>query len=143
LLAAAHDDIRLSPDVLHSRAVNLGTLLITATGRRLGLTTSARFTRLPRYVQHELGCVLGANPSLLGRTRLALWENVPPMSLHIGVVRFGLGPRPLLDVLFDTTDSEPNMRAFCHVAYDPQVLKLVAHITSLVSADFGVAVPAF
>lgn len=65
------------------------------------------------------------------------------MSLHIGVVRFALGAQPLMDVLFDTTDSVPNLRAFCHVTYEPALLPLVAHICSLLPMDFGVAVAAF
>jgi hypothetical protein len=143
LLAAAHDDVRLSPDVLHRQALELGAALIAATGDKLGLTLSARFTRLARYVQKSLGTVLAGKPETLGRTRLALWETVPPMSLHIGVVRFGRGPTPLLDVLFDTTDSEPNMRAFCHVAYDPAFPSLVAHLGTSIGVDLGVAVTAF
>jgi hypothetical protein len=143
LLAAAHDDVRLSPDILHARAVELGTTLIAATGGKLGLAVSSRLTRLPRYVREELGVVLRLNPAVLGRTRLALWETVPPMSLHIGVVRFAFGAQPLMDVLFDTTDSVPNLRAFCHVAYEPALLPLVAHICSLLPMDFGVAVAAF
>lgn len=143
LLAAVHDDVRLSPDVLHARALRLGTALTASTGGKLGLTASARFTRLARYVQRELEAVLPANPTVLGRTRLALWEMVPPMSMHIGVVRFGIGPAPLLDVLFDTTDSEPNMRAFCHVAYNPALPPLIAHVCSLLQMDLGVSISAF
>jgi hypothetical protein len=65
------------------------------------------------------------------------------MSLHIGVVRFGFGAQPLMDVLFDTTDSAPNLRAFCHVTYEPALPPLVAHVSSILSVDFGVSVPAF
>ena len=143
LLAAAHDDVRPSPDVLHARAMRLGIFLIRSTGDKLGLSTSARFTRLAQYVQRELEAVLGANTVVLGRTRLALWETVPPMSMHVGVVRFGIGPAPFLDVLYDTTDSEPNMRAFCHVAYHPEAIRLVAHICSMLPLSFGVPVEAF
>lgn len=143
LLAAAHDDVRLSPDVLHSRALELGGVLTTATGGKLALTVSARFTRLSQYVEAELETVLNRLPGTLGRTRLALWERVPPMSLHLGVLRFGMGAAPLLDVLFDTTDSEPNMRAFCHVAYHPDVVTLVASVCNAVGYDLGPSIAAF
>ena len=143
LLAAAHDDVRLSPDILHLRAREWSALLITQTGGALGLTASARFTRLARYVKDELGCALGTNPSVLARTRLALWETVPPMSLNLGLVRFGCGPVPVLDVLFDTSDSEPNMRAFCHVAYDSGLLPLIARSSLAVGEDPGVPIAAF
>jgi hypothetical protein len=143
LLAAAHDDVRLSPDTLHRQAREWGALLIAQTGGALGLTASARFTRLARYVKDELESVLGSNPAVLARTRLALWETVPPMSLNLGLVRFGRGPVPLLDVLFDTTDSEPNMRAFCHVAYDSALPPLIAHAWPAIGEDPGISIAAF
>lgn len=143
LLAAAHDDVRLSPDVLHARALDLGAMLTAATGGKLGLTVSARFSRLARYVCEELERVLPLNPTVLGRVRLELSEKVPPMSLHIGVVRFGIGPTPLLDVLYDTTDSEPNTQAFCHVAYNPAMPPLIEHACSLGGVDLGVSISAF
>jgi hypothetical protein len=143
LLAAAHDEVRISPDVLHVRAIRLGTMLTSTTGGKLGLTASARITRLARYVRGELEAVLSSNPTVLGKTRLALWESVPPMSLHLGVVRLGSGPKPLVDVLFDMTDSEPNMRAFCHVAYNSAMPALVAHACALAGIDLGVSIEAF
>ncbi len=142
LLAAAHEDVRLSPDTLHARAVELGSILIAATGKSLGLSVSSRITRLPRYVQRELPKV-GLAQEVLGRTRLALWESVPPMSLHLGVVRFGVGDQPLVDILFDTTDSAPNLRAFCHVVYHPQIASLISHVVAEAGVDFGVPVAAF
>lgn len=143
LLAAAHDDVRLSPDVLHARALELGAVLSATTGGKLSLSASARFTRLARYVNRELETVLAGNPDALGRTRLALWEKVPPMSLHIGVVRLGRGPIPLLDVLYDTTDSEPNTRAFCHVSFHPGLPPLIERACSLLQMDLGTPVSAF
>lgn len=143
LLAAAHDDVRVSPDVLHSRSLELGALLIAGTGKKLGLTTSSRITRLARYARGELGKLLEQNPDVLGRTRLALWEDVPPMSIHIGVVRFGVGSQPVLDVLFDTTDSEPNMRAFCHLAFDSSMLTLIEAVASVFPIELGKAIAAY
>ena len=65
------------------------------------------------------------------------------MSLHLGVVRLGVGALPLLDVLYDTTDSEPNMRAFCHVAYHSSGGELVRHLASLHLVDCGPLVEAY
>jgi hypothetical protein len=69
--------------------------------------------------------------------RCGVSERVPASTLFLG------GPTPLLDVLFDTTDSEPNMRAFCHVAYDPAFPSLVAHLGTSIGVDLGVAITAF
>jgi len=131
LLAAAHQDVRITPDRLHTLGVNLGTMIVATTGNGLGLSCSSRMIRLAAYVGPELGRILADRPSVLGTTRLSLWESVPPMSLHLGVIRFGAGKVPLLDVLYDTTDSAPNMRAFCYVAYHPEMVAAVERLVVL------------
>lgn len=118
LLAAAHEEIRISPDRLHERALHLGTMLIAMTGGQIGLSASARFFNLRHFVGAELGRLLDHHPQALAKVRLALWEEVHPMSLHLGVIRIGYKGTPLMDVLFDTTDSEPNTRAFAHLVYE-------------------------
>jgi hypothetical protein len=118
-------------------------MFIRASSNAIGLSFGSRVLRVSRYVGHELAVVLDGQPDVLGRTRLALWETVPPMSLHIAVLRFGFGRAPVLDVLYDTTDSEPNTRAFCHVAYHHLFGDLVAHLTKLGVMDLGVRVNAF
>ena len=118
-------------------------MLIAVTGNRVGLSVGSRVLRLAQYVADEMALVLTGQPAVLGRTRLALWETVPPMSLHIAVVRFGFGGVPLLDVLYDTTDSEPNMRAFCHVAYNDVMATVTAHLAQLGVASLGVPVRAY
>jgi len=142
MLAAAHDDVRLSPDHLHRLALQVGTILITATGNKVGLSVGSRILRVARYARDELAVVLAGQAAVLGRSRLALWETVPPMSLHIAVVRFGFGGVPLLDVLYDTTDSEPNVRAFCHIAYHPGIAGLAAHVAQLGLVSLGEPVQA-
>ncbi len=143
MLAAAHDDVRVSPDRLHKLALQTGTMLIAATGDTVGLSATSRVLRLAHYVTEELALVLRGQPDVLGRARLALWEKVSPMSLHVGIVRFGFGSVPLLDVLYDTTDSEPNLRAFCNIAYHQAMADLVDHLAQLTSIALGVRVDAF
>lgn len=143
LLAAAHSDVRITPDRLHDLALNLGTGLVSVTGGTIGLIASSRVARLSDYVGLELQRLLGAAPEILSRTRLALWEMVSPMSLHLGVVRVGTWRAPLLDVLYDTTDSVPNMRAFCHVAYDANIAASVERLATLNLLSPGVLVAAY
>jgi hypothetical protein len=143
LLAAAHSDVRVTPDRLHLLALNLATMLVELFGRSIGVAASSRVTKLSGYVGKELQRVLAAAPAILSRTRLALWEAVAPMSLHIGVVRIGTSTAPLLDVLYDTTDSVPNMRAFCHVAYDRDIASAVDYLEQLKLFAPGVRVEAY
>lgn len=143
MLAAAHDDVRVSPDQLGKLALDVGTTLVAGTGDTVGLSVGSRVVRLAQYVGPELAQVLTGQPAALARARLALWETVAPMSRHIAVLRFGQGGVPLLDVLYDTTDSAPNMRAFCHVAYHDALADLVEHLVQLGVVSLGACVAAY
>ena len=48
------------------------------------------------------------------------------MSLHVGVVRVGDGPLPLLDVLFDTTDSDTYLPVFAYVVFVPTLAQMLS-----------------
>ncbi len=65
------------------------------------------------------------------------------MSLHIGVVRIGLGQQPALDVLYDTSDSDRHLPPFCHVAYDPDIARVIEHLPASERVRFGTAVRAY
>lgn len=131
LVAAVHQDLRTSPELLHVRGLEFAQDLRThyndlrARGviqggpTSLGLTLGTRFMRLHRYVDEIVGQTLKPDARAIARVRLALLQDVDPMGLHVGVVRIGHGARPLVDVLYDTTDSDGNMAAFCYVAYQP------------------------
>lgn len=49
---------------------------------------------------------------------MSLVEEVGPMSLYIGIVRLADGNGPVIDILYDTTDSDFNHPIFAAVAYD-------------------------
>ena len=143
LIAAVHDDLRMSPDFLHREGIQRASLILYAINAllthlkqpRIGVTLSTRFMRTRDFVGDELGRLLEANPRLLGRVRLALREQVPPMSPHLGVVRVAVGDSmPLLDILYDTTDTGINQPVFASVVYWRDLLKL---IPLLPDQDFG------
>lgn len=119
IVAAVHDGLRTSPDVLHAvglRAADAFSRAIVHSGLAQGVTLSTRFIRLPAY-HEELASRLAGAPAALGNARMGLAENAPPMSLHVGLVRIGNGATPHLDILYDTTDSDRNVHPFCHVLY--------------------------
>jgi hypothetical protein len=121
VVAALDESIRISPDTLHGAALRAGKAvadLLASNEIPVGVTVSTRLMRLVRY-HEELGRLLASSKRVLGRTRLALWEDVPSMSLHVGLVRIGVGASPLIDILFDTSDSSRNTHAFCHVLFHP------------------------
>ncbi len=126
LVAALPEEIRMSPDDLYVRAVDHGINIAAQLQRRAqaegtkvgGVTFSARFFRLSSYVGPELAERLDG--PTLAAVRLALANDVAPMSLHLGVVRISsTGPKasPLVDVLYDTTDSQPATRPFAHLLF--------------------------
>jgi len=78
--------------------------------------------RLHRYVEGELSSALVTQPpTVLSRARLALWEKVAPLSLHIGLVRVSLGTEPMIDILFDTSDNNRHLRPTAYVAFQQGV----------------------
>jgi hypothetical protein len=64
------------------------------------------------------------------------------MSLHLAVVRIGAAGNCMLDVLYDTTDSRPNLSAFAHVVYDTDTAWLLDQIHPH-DSPFGRMVKAF
>jgi hypothetical protein len=154
LTVAVHNDLRISPDKLHETGMFTAKFLSSAimvlakeakTGA-VGVTVSTRFTKLADYVNRELKKTLSTNPSLLGRVRLQLWESVPPMSLHLGLVRLGLGDgdgTPLLDILYDTTDTDLNHPVFAHLPYHSWVKSLVPFIEKSSNRDLGNCIESF
>jgi len=153
VITAVHEDLRASPDRLSRRAILSAKTLVNChnelvdgghmPGQPLGLTIGTRFMKLHEYLGGELDRVLANKRSALARVRLLLSEKVPPMSLHLGVVRVGWRAVPLLDVLFDTTDADSNLIAFCNVQYDEEMGQLAKVLTHLGMLDLGHAVNAY
>jgi hypothetical protein len=82
------------------------------------MVVGSRFMRLRQYVERELASTLrDRDPSVLAKTRLTLWEEVAPMSLHIGLVRVSLATESMMDMLFDTSDSDRNLQPTACVAF--------------------------
>ena len=89
-----------------------------------------------RYAEYELASTLGELPAkVLANARLALWEKVSPMSLHIGLVRVSLGTEPMMDILFDTSDSDRHLRPTAYVAFHAQVPWLLERWADVAGED--------
>jgi hypothetical protein len=93
------------PDKIHAEALERAELLafaLQAAHFGEGVSVAPRFVRLSRYLDEELRSVVATKD--LSRVKLALCEEVAPMSYHVAVARFGLPGVALMDVIFDTTD---------------------------------------
>jgi hypothetical protein len=101
---------------------------------------SSRFIGLREYMRDELPRLLAGNSAALSRVRMALAESVPPMSLHLGLVRIGLDAQPLTDILYDTTDSDLGLRAFAHIAFVSGIAEFVSAAATSGRMAVGVAV---
>jgi hypothetical protein len=73
---------------------------------------------------------------------MSLVEQAPPMSLHVGLVRVGYQQIPMLDVLYDTTETDRNVRAFCHVMYHP-VFEQAKALAGANGVDLGVPIKGY
>ena len=146
LVVAVPEDLRSSPDALHEDGLRMAKLLSTIIAHvgktighpsKAGLTVSSRFSRLRDYLGQELSRVIGSGQPRLGAVRLRLVEEVPPMSMHVGVIRVGDGATPLFDVIRDTTDSDQNRRAFAHIVYERALVPYLDVLRSNFNVDFG------
>lgn len=131
IVVAVHQELRTDPLELQRAALKYSGWLASALEHEAkqqgireptGMIVSSRFIRLREYVEDELASVLERRPrSVLARARLGFWERVAPMSLHIGLVRVSLGTQPMMDILFDTSDSDRHLGPTAYVAFQPQV----------------------
>jgi len=145
ILAAVPDELRIDPRVLHQRAMRDAQVIITGLSRHgieAGVTFSTRFIRIASYLLDELGSKLKSSRRVLAGVRLSLQETIGPMSLYVGVVRIGWGATPLMDILYDTTDTEINLRPFAHVYFRPPIGQIVKYLSDNKIWDYGHAVNA-
>jgi len=130
VIAAVHEDIRISADELFQKGVASSAAVVTLitnicrmTGAQApSFTFSPRFILLRDYFNSELPKALSG--ATLAQVRLALMESIPPMSLHVGVIRIGTADNLLvMDLLYDTTDSGRSIPSFVSVIYDEQLYR--------------------
>ena len=152
LIVAAHSDIRTNPDTLHKAAIRHGTdiadiihkIAESKSLEKIGFKVSSRFMKITDYLGKELGGRLNNSPDILSRVRMCLFEEVDPMSLHIGVVRIGLNDATILmDILYDTTDSDRNHPIFAHVAFNILMAGVVEFLEMAGKDQYGVCVKAY
>lgn len=156
LIVAANSDIRTDLDTLHKVALrhvsNIGETLNNYLEahdlEKRALAVSSRFFRISDYLGSELRDRLSSSSreskKVLSAVRLGLTENVNPMSLYIAVVRIGFTDSTILvDILYDTTDSDRNHPIFAHVAYDSVMTAVIEKLEEAKNAGFGVCVKAY
>jgi hypothetical protein len=152
LVVAVHHELRTAPLALQRAAIESSAWLpdilehdTVEEHAATGMLVGSRFLRLQDYVDGELRRALRQRPAdVLARARLELWEKVPPMSLHIGLVRVSLGTVPMMDVLFDTSDSDRHLKPTAYVAYHEQVPWLMKRFSKQIEAlDLGCMVQAW
>jgi hypothetical protein len=149
ILAAVHNDLRTSPDDLYKVGLSTSQFFLAAFNKLMasknpiGLSLSVQLLQRHRYIDEELGKMLASNPTLLAKVRLNLYEKMPRLSFHIGLLRIGWGSTPVLDILYDTTDSNSHLSVFGYVAYQ-QPFGLVADLlTEKGFLHLGIGIDAF
>ena len=125
LVVATHQELRLSSHAFYRegkhKAETLRPILELSfnSSRPSGfqLSYSCRFMLLKTYLAAELAHQI-PDKARLTSARLSLQERVPPLSLHIGILRLGIpgSSLPLLDIIYDTTETSQGT-PFCCVSY--------------------------
>jgi len=137
MVVAVHEEIRTSPSEVSAQADHvtkrLSIVLAHAAAKAgieaPGLTVGLRYMRLSQYLGEELPRRLSGQR--LAAVRLELCESIPPMSLFVAVARVGAFNAPILDLVYDTTDSTPCLRAFAHVPIEPWASGLLDEAVAL------------
>lgn len=152
IIAAVHQDLKITSDSFFKHGIGLTQGIHEALGQytqatktaSTALVFSTRFVMLKDYLSGELSRQLGTEPVLLSAVRMQLQEEVPPMSLHLAVLRIALpNASVLVDILYDTTDTDKNRSVFCHVVYDATFTGFLQNTTPEVRDKFfGVFVKA-
>lgn len=152
LIVAAHTEIRTDPDTLHKAAIKHGSDIADLLNliaelkslNKFGLTISSRFMKITDYLGKELEDRLNEFPKLLSNVRMELSEKTNPLSLHIGVVRIGLDDATVLvDIIYDTTDSDRNHPIFAHVAYNRLIETVINILDKRGKDQYGICVKAY
>ncbi|MBT7445126.1 MAG: hypothetical protein HN790_14320 [Methylococcales bacterium] len=149
MLIAVHNEIRMDAESLVYQgrfvASELSVLLNNAydgAGLPLpALTYTSQFLDVRHFMSEYLGRIFSGDKTLLGKVRLSIGSDVPPLCLHVGLVTVGIVGNPMsrmLDVIYDTTDSAMVQIAIAHIVYDEQ-LKLLfdSFDVELISQLFG------
>lgn len=134
MVVAMPPECRLSPDILNKWALgtaddlcgNINFALKRVSRKPTSLNFSSRFLKVRDYLGKELSEILRPDPSLLSTLRLRLSEEVIPMSLHVGVVRIAIGSDVIMDVLFDTTDTEIARPIFVAIVFSSFVMTVLS-----------------
>ena len=146
IIVAIPNELRLSWSQLANEANALSVVIslaasILSAGGSSGVNVGARFALLRTYLGEHLPKLMPR--ALAARVRLELLERVRPMSLHLGIVRVAVDGEPLIEVLYDTTDSDRNTSVFATLALHPQALRLVEWLKEEDPRDWGVVIQAY
>ncbi|MBL4849955.1 MAG: hypothetical protein JKY65_30875 [Planctomycetes bacterium] len=141
LVVAVPQELRLSPDTLYQEAEGrLRDLEQVHEGPLPGMVYGSRYVKLSEFLRLDVFKVLRKHPDLVAKVRLALAETVPPMCLHLAVVRFVSSAKEdtVLDILLDTSENDHTpVRAYASIAYQPSLLPLLEKLRELAKDDPG------
>lgn len=154
IVVAVHEELRISSDKffveglgkvdLISRLLNIA---YANSGKQLPkLLFSTQFLNIRSYQGEELSRHFGPNNAVLGVVRRSLAETIPPLSLHIGLLRIAIdngGVSLLMDVLYDTTDSDRSRPVFAHIIYDQGLYNILLPAATYVRDHFGEQIQGF
>lgn len=137
IVVAVHEELRISSDDFFIEGLNktdiisktLNAAYTQAKQPLPKLLFSTQFLDIRSYLGAELARHYGKDNAILSKVELELAEKIPPMSLHIGLLRIAIeddGISLLMDVIYDTTDSDRNRPVFAHIIYDSTLSSILS-----------------
>jgi len=153
ILVAVDSDLRTSADQLNRAGIRATlqmlhamTAAATASNPKAavpGLLLETRFIKYANFMTEEMSAYFSSKAAVLSKVRLQLAEAVPPMSLHLGIIRIGDTTGRYLDILHDTTDSDVNHPVFATICYDANIHKMVNAMVVSVPDRFGIVIAGY
>lgn len=148
LFVAVPSRMRVQPEALYTVGLEvLGQLakIIQEISPGDTVDLSTRYIGVREYMRDELARVTKQlEGDDLAEIRLALTERVAPLSLYLGLIRFGVRSAgkltPVFDILYDTTEGGRAMRALATVAFTTEMCRVLVRAVEDNAVDLGILV---
>ncbi len=130
VIVAVNKELRVTPERLYDKAYKIAYAFQNIWENELGgkekVSFGMQYFRITDFFSEELPNLLGKKKGRLSKIRRAIIDTVPPLSLHIGVIRIGIGEFRILDILCDTSQTDPI--PYATICYHSQFKKVITSI---------------
>lgn len=146
IVIAINRDIFVGPQDLISNGMLIGKELSTSFKNAcerenllpMGLNLSFRYINAVEYIRDEIDILYkGSDSKISSRIRLELKEKTS-LSKHLGIIRYGLGRLPMLDLLIDTSNIDDQTQIIAAIAFNGSFESLLELFQNSIGSHFPI-----